>query len=89
MQARLAALLDDYDAGALDAGALATAWRATLATSAAPLPERFVRALDHLLASVEGSALFTEESCSFSRGDLSGPLRDWLKIAGGRGVLGS
>lgn len=87
MEARLAALLDDYDAGSLDAAALAARWRAALAESGAALPERFVQALDRLLASVEGAALFTEESCSFSRTDLSGQLRTWLRIAVERGVL--
>lgn len=87
MEARLAALLDDYEAGTLDAPALAARWRAALDEAAAPLPERFVQALDRLLASIEGAALFTEESCSFSRTDLSGQLRTWLRIAVERGVL--
>ena len=89
MEARLARLLDDYDAGSLDAPALAAGWRTALAgTGAPPLPARFAEALDRLLASVEGAALFTEESCSFSRADLSGQLRTWLRIAVERGVLG-
>jgi hypothetical protein len=27
---------------------------------------------------IEGAASFTEESCSFSQGDLAGSLHDWL-----------
>ena len=45
------------------------------------LPERYSQVLGQLLMQVESSALFTEESCSFSRGDLSDALGQWLAKA--------
>ena len=87
MESSLTDLLQQYESGALDAGALATRWRATLADGGVRLPERFEQVLGQLLSSVESAALFTEESCSFSREDLGGQLRLWLQAAVKRGVL--
>jgi hypothetical protein len=49
---------------------------------AAALPERFGEVLSQLLNRLESSALFTEESCSFSRNDLLDSLQLWLDKAG-------
>ena len=51
-------------------------------TLAAALPERFGEVLSQLLNRLESSALFTEESCSFSRKDLLDSLQLWLDKAG-------
>ena len=46
------------------------------------LPERFEEVLMQLLNRLESSALFTDESCSFSRHDLLDSLQLWLDKAG-------
>ena len=46
------------------------------------LPKRFEEVLIQLLNRLESSALFTEESCSFSRHDLLDSLQLWLDKAG-------
>lgn len=51
------------------------------ASLSASLPERFGDVLSQLLNRLESSALFTEESCSFSRGDLLDSLQLWLDKA--------
>jgi hypothetical protein len=51
------------------------------ASLAASLPERFGEVLSQLLNRLESSALFTEESCSFSRKDLLDSLQLWLDKA--------
>ena len=48
---------------------------------AAALPDRFGEVLSQLLNRLESSALFTEESCSFSRADLLDSLQLWLDKA--------
>ena len=48
----------------------------------AALPERFQEVLMQLLNRLESSALFTEESCSFSRHDLLDSVQSWLDKAG-------
>lgn len=48
---------------------------------AAALPERFNEVLSQLLNRLESSALFTEESCSFSQQDLLDSLQLWLDKA--------
>lgn len=47
----------------------------------ATLPSRFTEVLMQLLTRLESSALFTEESCSFSRQDLLDQLQRWLDKA--------
>lgn len=42
------------------------------------LPERYAPVLLQLLDRLESSALFTEESCSFSQADLHQHLQQWL-----------
>jgi hypothetical protein len=46
------------------------------------LPERFEEVLMQLLNRLESSALFTDESCSFSRHDLLDSVQLWLDKAG-------
>jgi hypothetical protein len=48
----------------------------------AALPPRFFDVLVQLLSRLESSALFTDESCSFSRHDLLDSLQLWLDKAG-------
>lgn len=45
------------------------------------LPERFVTVLQGLLCRLESSALFSEESCSFSQVDLHDSFEMWLDKA--------
>ncbi|MGV0959571.1 MAG: hypothetical protein ACOYB1_06995 [Limnohabitans sp.] len=46
-----------------------------------PLPEKFGVVLGDLLDRLEASALFSEESCSFSQKDLMDKLRVWADKA--------
>jgi hypothetical protein len=50
----------------------------------AELPERFATVLHELLNRLESSALFSEESCSFSQADLLDSLQMWLDKAQAR-----
>ena len=47
----------------------------------AALPERFNEVLSQLLNRLESSALFTEESCSFSQTELLDNLQQWMAHA--------
>lgn len=47
----------------------------------AALPPRYAEVLHNLLDRLESSALFTEESCSFSQQDLLDSLQLWLDKA--------
>lgn len=47
----------------------------------AALPPRYGEVLLNLLDRLESSALFTEESCSFSRKDLLDHLQGWVDQA--------
>ena len=48
------------------------------------LPPRYGEVLQHLLDRLESSALFTEESCSFSQRDLLDNLQTWIDKARGQ-----
>ncbi len=48
------------------------------------LPPRFAEVLDQLLDRLESSALFSEDSCSFSQSDLQASLALWLDKAQAR-----
>lgn len=50
-------------------------------TLLATLPPRYAEVLAGLLTRLESSALFTEESCSFSHQDLLGSLQMWCDKA--------
>ncbi len=51
----------------------------------AALPARYAEVLNGLVTRLESSALFTEESCSFSHRELLDSLQMWVDKA--RGVL--
>lgn len=77
---QLSATLAALRAGQLQATELAATWRS--AAAAWPgLPPRYAAVLERLLAPLEASALFSEESCSFSRTDLADSLAQWLAHA--------
>ena len=50
-------------------------------TLLAALPPRYTEVLTQLLTRLESSALFTEESCSFSHKDLVDSLQLWMDKA--------
>lgn len=79
------ALLGQLASGALRPAEFGAAARAQTALLAA-LPPRYAEVLDSLIDRLESSALFTEESCSFSAGELHASLVLWLGRA--RATLG-
>ncbi|MES2976997.1 MAG: hypothetical protein V4731_01115 [Pseudomonadota bacterium] len=66
------------ECGAAEFSRLASSQQALLAA----LPSRFREVLDQLLTRLESSALFTEESCSFSQQELIASLAMWVDKAG-------
>jgi hypothetical protein len=76
----LAASIAAFRTGQLPADQLTATWRAAAATWPG-LPPRYAAVLEKLLAPLEASALFSEESCSFSRTDLADSLAQWLQHA--------
>lgn len=76
--------LDDallrFEDGSLSAAQLNDQARAAHALLAA-LPERYGPVLLQLLDRLESSALFTEESCSFSQSELHTHLHGWMAKA--------
>ena len=79
LQALEDALLRLQD-GSITASALNDQARASQALLTA-LPERYGPVLLQVLDRLESSALFTEESCSFSQSDLHNHLRQWMAKA--------
>lgn len=80
--APLAALQSQLDAlrgGRLRAADFCQAARAQ--TAKLTLPPRYADVLHQLLDRLESSALFAEESCSFSQQDLLDSLQLWLDKA--------
>ena len=65
--------------GKVSPNVLIQQWRSDAALLA--LPEKFGVVLGNLLDRLESSALFSEESCSFSHGDLLDSLALWLDKA--------
>jgi hypothetical protein len=65
--------------GTVSQNVLIQQWRSDAALLA--LPEKFGVVLGNLLDRLESSALFSEESCSFSQKDLLGGLQLWLEKA--------
>lgn len=76
----LRAALNDYASDHCPAGDLAALFRGTTRNQTA-LPDRYLRVLEQLLEPLEASALFSEESCAFSRTDLAASLAEWLTAA--------
>ncbi len=77
----LAPTLDAYARGEMPLHALARTWRDAAQAHQPALPARYLEVLERVLNQLESAALFTEESCSFSQGDMIGALRDWLTSA--------
>lgn len=73
-----------FTEGTLTASALSHTAR-TQAALLTALPPRYTEVLLGLLDRLESSALFTDESCSFSQKDLVANLQLWVDKA--RGVL--
>ncbi|MFP8777427.1 hypothetical protein [Hydrogenophaga sp. RWCD_12] len=67
--------------GALSPHAFSAAARGETALLAA-LPPRYAEVLNGLLDRLESSALFAEESCSFSQSDLADSVQLWIDKAG-------
>jgi hypothetical protein len=65
--------------GALPQSEMIRQWRSDAASL--PLPDKFGTVLDNLLDRIEASALFSEESCSFSQKDLFDSLQLWADKA--------
>jgi len=78
--ATLQSALAAHGQGSLSAAALSDTARAQQALLAA-LPPRYGEVLLSLIDRLEASALFTEESCSFSRKDLLDHLQAWVDKA--------
>ena len=76
----LEAALQAYELDRLSGGALCAAFRDT-ARHWPGLPPRFLTVLETLLQPLESSALFSEESCSFSQSGLLDNLQQWLDQA--------
>lgn len=72
--------LGRFTDGAESAAALSNLARAQTELLAA-LPPRYGEVLHGLLDRLESSALFSEESCSFSQKDLVASLQMWLDKA--------
>ena len=82
--AALAQALQGFERGEHTAAALSTLARQQTALLAT-LPPRYGEVLLNLLDRLESSALFSEESCSFSQKDLVANLGMWVGKA--RGAL--
>ena len=72
--------LNAFTQGATSASALSHTARAQ-ADLLAALPPRYAEMLHGLLDRLESSALFSEESCSFSQKDLVDNLQMWVDKA--------
>lgn len=77
----LAQALQAFERGDHTAAALSTLARQQT-TLLAALPPRYSEVLLNLLDRLESSALFSEESCSFSRSSLLDHLQAWVDKAG-------
>ena len=76
----LARALQAFERGDHTAAALSTLARQQT-TLLAALPPRYSEVLLNLLDRLESSALFSEESCSFSQKDLVANLTMWIEKA--------
>ncbi len=76
---RMNAALNDCLTGHLSQSEMIRLWRYDAASLG--LPERFGAVLGPMLDRLEASALFSEESCSFSQKDLLENLTIWLQKA--------
>lgn len=67
--------------GQIGIAALTQAFRDAARSRQPALPGRYLDVLERVLSQLESSALFAEESCSFSQSDLLDMLNDWLNKA--------
>lgn len=74
------AKLSQFQAGEIRTTELTDAARAALVL-ASSLPPQFGEVLNNILDRLESSALFTEESCSFSQTGLLENLEVWIEKA--------
>ena len=79
--AALPATLVAFQSGQLPLNDLTRQWREAARTHEPALPPRYTEVLERVLSQLESAALFTEESCSFSQGDMVAALGDWLARA--------
>jgi hypothetical protein len=77
----LPATLDAFRQGTLPLTTLVQQWRSAVAGHQPALPQRYQDVLERILTQLESSALFSEESCSFSQTDIVNALGDWLDKA--------
>ncbi|MDI1258540.1 hypothetical protein [Aquabacterium sp.] len=77
----LPATLDAFRQGTLPLNTLVQKWRCAAAEHQPALPQRYQDVLERILTQLESSALFSEESCSFSQTDIVNALGDWLAKA--------
>jgi len=78
--ARMRSALEDHLGGTLPATGLVKAWRD--AAPALQLPPVFGQAMEELLRRLEMSAVFAQDSCSFSSTAVTDQLGRWLDKAG-------
>jgi hypothetical protein len=76
---RLTDALAASSRGDLSQSEMIRLWRSGGATL--PLPDKYGEVLGNLLDRIEASALFSEESCSFSQKDLLASLQMWADKA--------
>jgi hypothetical protein len=62
-------------------------WRTAMPDAVAALPPRYTEVLLGLMDRLESSALFADESCSFSHSELLASLRLWADKAQGQLAL--
>ncbi len=79
--ASLHSTLTQLRSGQITPGVLAQAFRDAARSHQPALPQRYHDVLERVLSQLESSALFAEESCSFSQTDLIDMLTDWLNKA--------
>ncbi len=71
----------NYEAGQLDADALALQWRRALPELGSGLSPDLLETAEALLMRVESARWFSGEACGFSSRDLAIALRRWLDMA--------
>ncbi len=71
--------LDAYVAGRIDTDGFIQSWRAAAAPLALPAP--YGAALDDMLRRLQMSAVFAQDSCSFSASAITDKLTVWLEKA--------
>ena len=67
--------------GSISTAQFVAVWRNDAGPLLAELPPRYAEVLDGLLMRLESAALFSEESCSFSRTELIDNLSLWVDKA--------